>query len=121
MENQVAKDSAYLASQVILDPITMLNLEIAQEGLRQSKESFNLSRQSFRLAFVMTAASGVISLVGVSLLLMDKASEGTVTTTGGIVSSLCFSHLAKDAKERLDKANARLDSIREDVAEGEFL
>lgn len=114
-------DSAYLATQVILDPMTMLNLEIAQEGLRQAKESFNLSRQSFRLAFFMTAASGIISFIGVGLLLMDKASEGTITTTGGVVSSLCFSHLVKDAKDRLDEANSRLDSIRADVAEGDFL
>ena len=117
METQ---DSAYLATQVILDPITMLNLEIAQEGLRQSRGSFNLARKSLTLAFVMTTASGMISLVGASLLFTNKAPEGTITTAIGLVSSLGFSQLAKDAREQLEEANIRLDSIRAEFSEGYF-
>jgi hypothetical protein len=99
-----------------LDPITQLNVDIAQEGLRQAKESFNLSKHSFKLVFMMTAASGLISLVGIGLLLTERVSEGTATTAGGIASGLCFSQMAKDAKDRLDSANLRLDTIRAEVA-----
>ncbi|WP_204138804.1 hypothetical protein [Halomicronema sp. CCY15110] len=99
-----------------LDPITQLKVDIAQEGLRQAQESFNLSKQSFKLVFMMTAASGLISLGGVGLLLTERVSEGTATTAGGIASGLCFSQMAKDAKDRLDAANLRLDTIRTEVA-----
>ena len=99
-----------------LDPITQLNVDIAQEGLRQAKESFNLSKLSFKLVFMMTAASGLVSFAGVGLLLTERVSEGTATTAGGIASGLCFSQMAKDAKDRLDAANLRLDSIRTEVA-----
>jgi hypothetical protein len=44
-------------------------------------------------------------------ILSGKASEGTVTTAGGLVSSMVFIQLAKDASDRLDKANERLDRI----------
>jgi hypothetical protein len=98
------------------NPIIQLKVEISQEGLRQAQESFNLSKQSFKLVFMMTAASGLISLVGVGLLLMERVSEGTATTAGGIASGLCFSQMAKDAKDRLDAANLRLDTIRTEVA-----
>lgn len=111
-----SKPTFDLESRKQLDPITQLNVDIAQEGLRQAKESFNLSKMSFKLVFMMTAASGLISLVGVGLLLTERVSEGTATTAGGIASGLCFSQMAKDAKDRLDAANLRLDTIRAEVA-----
>jgi NADPH-dependent curcumin reductase CurA len=84
---------------------------IADEGLRQAQQSFNMARHSFMLALVMTGASAIVGFVGVGFLLSGKASEGTVTTAGGLVSSMVFIQLAKDAGDRLDKANERLDRI----------
>jgi hypothetical protein len=95
-------------------PTLELNLQIAKEGLRQAKQSFDLAQQSFKLALVMTAMSALVSFVGVGLLLSGKASEGSVTTAGGLASSVAFLQLAKDASDRLDKANDRLDKIAED-------
>ena len=63
------------------------------------------------IALVMTGASAIVGFVGVGFLLSGKASEGTVTTAGGLVSSMVFTQLAKDASDRLDKANERLDRI----------
>lgn len=84
---------------------------IAEEGLRQTQQTFNIARQSFLLALVMTGASAIVGFVGVGFLLTGKASEGTITTAGGLVSSMVFIQLAKDASDRLDKANERLDKI----------
>ena len=88
-----------------------LMTRIADEGLRQAQQSFNMARQSFILALIMTGASAIVGFVGVGFLLSGKASEGTVTTAGGLVSSMVFIQLAKDASDRLDKANERLDRI----------
>ncbi len=72
---------------------------IHQERLRQARVSFNL-------AFGLTAASGLISFVGVLLLFSGSVSAGTVTTVGaitaGTVSASCL-RLAKDANERLNE------------------
>lgn len=84
---------------------------LIDEGLRQTQQTFNMARQSFILALVMTGASAIVGFVGVGFLLLGKASEGTITTAGGLVSSMVFVQLAKDASDRLDKANKRLDKI----------
>jgi hypothetical protein len=71
--------------------------EIAiQERIRQARYSFNL-------AFVATAISGAVGLVGVGLLLSDQRPEGSVTAVGGLASSACCIRFAKDANDRLDK------------------
>ena len=93
------------------DSDLVLMSHIAEEGLRQAQQTFNMARQSFILALVMTGASAIVGFVGVGFLLSGKASEGTVTTAGGLVSSMVFTQLAKDASDRLDKANERLDRI----------
>ena len=73
-----------------------VELSIAQERIRQAHHSFNL-------AFGMTAASALISLVGVILLFSGQAQAGTVAATGGLASSVRCLQLAKDANDRLDK------------------
>lgn len=78
-----------------------MELSIAQERLRQARLSFNL-------ALMATAISACISLVGAGLLLSGKVPEGTVTTTGGLASSIRCVQLAKDANDRLDKVLAEL-------------
>lgn len=81
-----------------------LELSIAQERLRQARHSFNL-------AFVATAVSTFISLIGAGLLLSGKASEGAVTATGGMIASVRCVQLAKDSNDRLDKILVELTAI----------
>ncbi|WP_256091381.1 hypothetical protein [Nostoc sp. KVJ20] len=79
---------------------------IHQERLRQARVSFNL-------AFGLTAASGLISFVGVILLFSGNVSVGTVTAVGavtaGTVSGSCL-RLAKDANNRLNDTAKALDN-----------
>lgn len=98
-----------------LNSDSVLMARIAEEGLRQTQQTFNMARQSFLLALIMTGASAIVGFVGVGFLLSGKASEGTVTTAGGLVSSMVFVQLAKDASDRLNKANERLDKIAAQV------
>lgn len=73
-----------------------MELSIAQERLRQARLSFNL-------AFVATAISVSVGLIGAGLLLSGNVPEGAVTATGGLFSSIRYVQLAKDANDRLDK------------------
>jgi hypothetical protein len=82
-------------------PYSAIELRIAQERLRQAHLSFNL-------AFIATAISACVSLVGAGLLLSGQVPEGTVTTAGGLASSVCCVRLAKDTNDRLDKILAEL-------------
>lgn len=75
---------------------SIIELNIAQERLRQARYSFNL-------ALVTTTACFFISLVGAGLLLSSKVPEGTVIAAGGLVSSIRCIQLAKDTNDRLDK------------------
>ena len=98
-------------SSIIPDSDSVLMTRIAEEGLRQTQQTFNMARTSFIVALIMTGASAILGFVGVGYLLSGKVSEGTATTAGGLVSSMVFVQLAKDASDRLDKANERLDKI----------
>ena len=71
---------------------------------------------AFYLLLSATVLSGMVSLVGVGLLLSAQKPEGTVTTIGGLVSNVAFAKLAKDANDRLDQAmrEAREDNDDED-------
>ncbi|MEL7005343.1 MAG: hypothetical protein AAFN93_21810 [Bacteroidota bacterium] len=102
-----------------LHPLRQLKINIAKESLRQASKSFDLSCRSFQLSLIMTAISGTIGFIGVGLLLSGNASEGTVTTAGGLVSSVCFLQISKDSQGRLEKANTRLDKIRIELIEEE--
>jgi len=97
-----------------------LNLEIVREGIRQARKSFSLSHNTFQLSIIMTAASGFIGCLGIFLLLLGHADEGTATTAGGVTSSLIFSQRSKEAREQLDNANKRLDSLRQEIWDGEL-
>jgi hypothetical protein len=78
------------------DPFAHMEFHIAMERLRQARYSFNL-------ALITTAISTCVGLAGAGLLLSGNLSEGTVTATGGLVSSACCIRFAKDANDRLDK------------------
>ena len=98
-------------SSIIPDPDSILMSRIAEEGLRQTQQTFNMARTSFIIALLMTGASAIVGFVGVGYLLLGQTTEGTATTASGLVSSMVFVQLAKDASDRLDKANERLDKI----------
>lgn len=74
----------------------LIELSIAQERLRQARYSFNL-------ALSATAVSFFISFVGALLLLSGKVPEGTITSAGGLVSSVQCLKFAKEFNDRLDK------------------
>lgn len=78
-----------------------LELIIAQERLRQARQSFNL-------ALMTTTTCILISFAGVGLVLLGKANEGTITATGGLASTGYCLKLSKDANDRLDQLNGRV-------------
>lgn len=82
-----------------------IEMIIAKERLRQAHHSFNL-------AFVSTAACALIGFAGVGLVLLGKASEGTITATGGLASTAYCLKLSKDANDRLDKVASELNDDR---------
>jgi len=83
-------------NQPITHSDSTIEMIIGKERLRQAHYSFNL-------AFVTTAACVFISFAGVGLVLLDKASEGTITATGGLTLTAYCLKLSKDANDRLDK------------------
>ncbi len=85
-----------MSNNLTPDSLCAVELSIAAERLRQARYSFNI-------ALSATTASFFISLVGAGLLLSNKISEGAVTATGGLLSSVQCIQLAKDANRRLDK------------------
>jgi hypothetical protein len=78
-----------------------IELIIAQERLRQARQSFNL-------ALMTTTTCILISFAGVGLVLLGKANEGTITATGGLASTGYCLKLSKDANDRLDQLNGRV-------------
>jgi hypothetical protein len=72
-------------------------------------ERIRQARQSFNLALAATTTSFIISIVGAGLLLANKVPEGGAATAGGLMSSVGFSKLAKEANDRLDQIYGELD------------
>jgi hypothetical protein len=79
-----------------------IELCIVRERIRQAHHSFNL-------ALAATATSVIISIVGAGLVFANKVSEGGATTAAGLLSSIGFVKLAKDANDRLDLIYAELE------------
>ncbi len=78
--------------------------KIIDERLRQA-------RRSFDCALIVTSLFCVISLVGTGYLIKNQVSEGAVTTAAGLVTSLRYMQIAKDANDRLDKIIDDLDHL----------
>ncbi|MDB9321772.1 hypothetical protein PN483_22190 [Nodularia spumigena CS-591/04] len=85
------------------NPLLTARLSIVQERIRQARYSFNF-------ALIATALSFGISLVGAGYLISNKASEGAITTAIGLVASMRYMQIAKDANNRLDKIADDLDT-----------
>jgi hypothetical protein len=88
-------------SELHCDSHSQIELDILKERLQQAHDSFTLAR-------LMTGAFGVISLFGAVLLLFGKVPAGTLTTVGGLASTIGCHQLAKDANDRLDKISSEL-------------
>ncbi len=73
------------------------NNSYLQERIRQARLAFNVLLGA-------TVLSGTVSFTGVYLLFLDRISEGTITSIGGLISNVAFVKMAKDVNDRLDKA-----------------
>ena len=92
-------------NQRITHTHSTIKMIIVKERRRQAHHSFNL-------AFVTTTACVLISFAGVGLVLLGKASEGTIAATGGLASTAYCLKLSKDANDRLDKVASELNDDR---------
>ncbi len=68
-------------------------VSVLKERVRQARWSFNLA----------CAASAIVGMVGITLLVSGRVPDGAFTTTGGGSLSVIFFKLSKDANDRLDK------------------
>jgi hypothetical protein len=75
---------------------------IVRERIRQARHSFNL-------ALAATTTSFIVSIIGAGLLFANQVPEGGAVTAGGLLSSVGFSKLAKEANDRLDRIYGELD------------
>ena len=92
-----------------------LQMEIWRENLRQAKTSFDLYQLSFKVAITVTFASTVTTLIGSTLLFAGKVSEGTLTTGISAISGTCFYQISKEAKDRAEKANKKLNEASKEL------
>lgn len=98
-------------STVCIEPIHELKTQILAEALQQVRECSQLAYQYSRSALVVSAASAFMMLVGTGLLLTNRATEGAVATASGLVSGLSILQLSKEATDRRQEANERLDKL----------
>jgi hypothetical protein len=77
------------------------NDRICQERLRQARWSFNLY-------FAFTGISGILSLIGVALLLKGCISQDKYATLGGVTLTVVSHRVMKHSRE----ANNRLDRLQ---------
>ncbi len=75
--------------------------EIIREFLRQVRYSYNL-------ALGVTAASALMTLFGVGLLYINKLSEATLTTSGGVLATITSVQFAKQSQEELREVMDKL-------------
>ena len=84
------------------DDYSEIQEEVIREFLRQVKHSYNL-------ALSVTAASALMTLGGVGLLYIDKVSEATITTSGGVLATITSAQFAKQSKEELQEVMDKLE------------
>lgn len=86
----------------INDDYSEIKEEVIREFLRQVRHSYNL-------ALGITAASALMTLGGVGLLYVDKVSEATLTSSGGVLATITSVQIAKQSKEELREVIDKLD------------
>lgn len=84
---------------------------VISEGISQSRQSACQAHWSFLTSIVLSAASAAIGISGAALLLSGHASEGSVTAAVGLASGVYSHQISKDAAERQQQANERLDHM----------
>ncbi|MEM0978743.1 MAG: hypothetical protein AAGH78_00580 [Cyanobacteria bacterium P01_H01_bin.58] len=84
---------------------------VVNERIRQTKLSANQAHWSFSATIIMTTNSALIGLIGAILVLLGRASEGSVTAAAGIASGIYSYQLSKEAADRQEQANIRLDKM----------
>jgi hypothetical protein len=77
-----------------------------QETIRN--ELLRQARWSFNFAIFMMAASSVISIAGIGLLLSGKVREGAVTAAGGLASYIVPANCLRLAEKSNDRLNKML-------------
>lgn len=80
-------------------------LDLFHEHLRQARQIFNYY-------VVAVALSLGISVIGAGLLISGKASEGSVTTATGLISTTLCSQIAKESGEKLEELREDLKALR---------
>lgn len=93
------------------DSDRLLVNHVINEGIAQSRQSAYQAHWSFLVSMVLSTASAAISLSGAALLLLGHASEGSVTAAVGLASGVYSHQLSKEASERQQQANERLDHM----------
>ena len=84
---------------------------VIHEGISQSRQSAYQAHWSFLISMALSTASAAIGLSGASLLMLGYASEGTVSAAVGIASGIYSHQVSKDAADRQQRANERLDCL----------
>jgi hypothetical protein len=85
------------------DPYQSIRVAIAQEHLRQARQTFDL----FRIAIGLSLS---VSVVGCIVVVTGQATEGTVTTATGLASTTLCAQIAKEARDKLDRLSEDLQS-----------
>lgn len=88
---------------------------VIQEGISQSRQSACQAHWSFLISIVLSTAGAAIGLSGASLLMLGYASEGTVTAAVGLASGVYSHQISKEAAERQQRANERLDHMLQEL------
>lgn len=100
-----------------LETLNLLH-RVIDESMRQAKLSANQAYWSFSSAILMATASALVGLIGASLILLDRSSEGSVTAAIGLASGVYSYQLSKEAGERQKQANNRLDQMLVQLRQG---
>jgi hypothetical protein len=84
-----------------IQDLDSLEIAIFQERLRQARHSFNV-------ALVSATACGITGLVGLSLVLLGRTSEGSIIAAGSITPIAACVQLAREANNRLDRVSEKI-------------
>ncbi|MBD2204185.1 hypothetical protein H6G33_26150 [Calothrix sp. FACHB-1219] len=90
------------------DPYLKIVLDVSKEHLRQARQTFNLS-------LVAIYASVGMSLIGAFLLISGRASEGSVTTAIGLISTKFCTQITKESSQKLEHLRQNLKELRPEL------
>lgn len=91
--------------------LSQVKAHVLTEAIAQVHQTAHVAHRSTQMTLAITLISSCLSLAGVVLLLGGQLSEGTVTTASGLLSGMSAAQMNKDAGDRLQDANERLDKL----------